>query len=102
MGGRLARTLAHAGKTDAEIKAFLVARYGDFVLYRPPVKATTWALWFGPFALLAAGAAIWWITLRRRRTAGGGAAAAAEAPPRADALARARALLDDTRLRENE
>jgi len=99
---REVRTLARSGKTDAEIKEFLVARYGDFVLYRPPVKATTWALWFGPFALLAAGAAIWWITLRRRRTAGGGAAAAAEAPPRADALARARALLDDTRLRENE
>lgn len=40
------------GKTDQEIKDYLVARYGDFVLYRPEVKPLTWALWFGPFALV--------------------------------------------------
>ena len=41
-----------AGKSDKEIIAFLTARYGDFVLYRPPVRPTTYLLWFGPFVLL--------------------------------------------------
>jgi len=49
---REVRTLIKDGKTDAEIKDFLVSRYGDFVLYRPPVKPTTWLLWFGPLLLL--------------------------------------------------
>jgi cytochrome c-type biogenesis protein CcmH len=40
------------GKSDQEIKDYLVARYGDFVLYRPDVKPLTWVLWFGPFALV--------------------------------------------------
>ena len=43
------------GKTNEEIVGFLVARYGDFVLYRPPVKKSTWLLWFAPFCLLLAG-----------------------------------------------
>jgi len=63
---REVRQLAVAGKSDEEIKQYLVARYGDFVLYRPPVKSTTWLLWFGPFVLLAAGGVIWWLILRRR------------------------------------
>lgn len=42
-----------AGMAKEEILEFLVARYGDFVLYRPPLKQNTWALWFGPFILLA-------------------------------------------------
>jgi cytochrome c-type biogenesis protein CcmH len=54
---REVRTLIKAGKSDAEIKDFLVSRYGDFVLYRPPVKPTTWLLWFGPLLLLIG--AIW-------------------------------------------
>ncbi len=54
---REVRTLIKAGKSDAEIKEFLVSRYGDFVLYRPPVKPTTWLLWFGPLLLLIG--AIW-------------------------------------------
>jgi cytochrome c-type biogenesis protein CcmH len=41
-----------AGRSDGEIKDFMVERYGDFVLYRPPLKATTVLLWAGPFALL--------------------------------------------------
>jgi len=49
---REVRTLIRAGKSDAEIREFLVSRYGDFVLYRPPVKPTTWLLWFGPLLLL--------------------------------------------------
>ena len=46
------RQLLKDGKTDAEIKEFMVTRYGDFVLYRPPVKTSTWLLWGGPFLLL--------------------------------------------------
>jgi cytochrome c-type biogenesis protein CcmH len=41
-----------SGKQDEEIHQFLVERYGDFVLYRPPLKQNTWLLWFGPFLLL--------------------------------------------------
>lgn len=47
-----------AGKSDDEILEFLVARYGDFVLYRPPLKATTWLLWFGPFIFILVSAII--------------------------------------------
>jgi cytochrome c-type biogenesis protein CcmH len=47
-----------AGMSKDEIVEFLVARYGDFVLYRPPLKRGTWALWFGPFLLLAIGIAV--------------------------------------------
>jgi cytochrome c-type biogenesis protein CcmH len=49
---REVRDLIVQGKTDTEIKTFLVDRYGDFVLYRPEVKPLTWVLWFGPFLLL--------------------------------------------------
>ena len=47
------RTMLASGKSEAEVREFMVARYGDFVLYRPPVKSTTMILWIGPFALLA-------------------------------------------------
>ena len=56
-----------AGKTDPEIIAFLTARYGDFVLYRPRVKPTTYLLWFGPFILLAIGLLILYWQLKQRR-----------------------------------
>lgn len=46
------RDMIKAGKNDKEIMEFMVQRYGDFVLYRPPVKSTTWLLWGGPFVLL--------------------------------------------------
>lgn len=61
---RRVRTLLAAGKSDAEIAAHLRARYGDFVLYRPPFAWRTAALWLGPFLLLAAAA---WALLRRVR-----------------------------------
>ena len=67
---REVRELAQQGKSDAEIKQYLVARYGDFVLYKPPVKPTTWILWFGPFAFLLGGGLIWFVVLRRRRRGG--------------------------------
>jgi cytochrome c-type biogenesis protein CcmH len=56
------------GRSDSQIRAYMVERYGDFVLYRPPFKATTAILWAGPFALLvfATGVAIV-ITRRRAR-----------------------------------
>jgi cytochrome c-type biogenesis protein CcmH len=56
-----------AGKSDQEILAFLTQRYGDFVLYNPPVKATTYLLWFGPFVLLIAGTALLYRYVKRRR-----------------------------------
>jgi cytochrome c-type biogenesis protein CcmH len=46
------REMISTGKTDAEIRDFMVARYGEFVLYRPPFEATTLLLWVGPFLLL--------------------------------------------------
>ena len=55
------------GKTDAEIADYMVQRYGDFVLYRPPVKATTLLLWFGPPLLLVIGIAVLVGFVRRRR-----------------------------------
>jgi cytochrome c-type biogenesis protein CcmH len=61
------RELIRAGKTDQEIKDFLVARYGDFVLYRPEVKPLTWVLWFGPFVLLVGAAIFLGVYLRQRR-----------------------------------
>ena len=56
-----------AGKTDKEIIAFLTERYGDFVLYKPPVKATTYLLWFGPFVFLGGGTLLLYRFVRRRR-----------------------------------
>jgi cytochrome c-type biogenesis protein CcmH len=53
-----------AGKSERDVVDFMVARYGDFVLYRPPFKASTAALWLGPFVLLALGA---WLLFRRLR-----------------------------------
>ena len=56
-----------AGKSDEEIIAFLTARYGDFVLYRPRVRPVTYVLWFGPFILLLAGLVILFRYVKRRR-----------------------------------
>jgi len=56
------------GNSDAQVVDYLVARYGDFVLYRPPLKATTVLLWFGPLLLLAAGFAVLLRRLLRRRS----------------------------------
>ena len=61
------REQIRAGKSDQEIIAFLTQRYGEFILYRPPVKPTTYLLWFGPFIFLLAGLAILFRYVRRRR-----------------------------------
>lgn len=62
------RNLIKQGKTDAEIREFMVSRYGDFVLYRPPVKPSTWLLWLGPFGLMLAGLVALFVYLRRRNS----------------------------------
>ena len=61
--------MMRAGKTDAEIREFMVQRYGDFVLYRPPMKPTTWLLWFGPLAVVAIGGFVLVSVARRRARA---------------------------------
>ena len=60
------RTMVKAGKSDAEIRQYMVDRYGDFVLYRPPVKPTTWLLWLGPFTILLIGIIGLFMYLRKR------------------------------------
>ena len=60
------RELIKQGKSDEEIRTFMVDRYGDFVLYRPPVRPTTWLLWLGPFILLIGGVIILLRYVRRR------------------------------------
>ena len=86
----LVRERITKGDSNRQVIAYIVARYGDFVLLKPPFKATTWALWLGPPLVLIIGflAVILWF--RRRRSA------AVEAQPLSDAeQARLGALLDD-------
>lgn len=61
--------LMRSGRSDGEIKAFLVERYGEFVLYKPPLAKGTWLLWFGP-ALLLLGGAVVVVRIVRRRSRG--------------------------------
>lgn len=75
--------------TDQQITDYLVARYGDFVLYQPPMKSYTLLLWFGPFALLLIGAGVLFYQLRQRRKT------VQETQLSADAQKRAAALLND-------
>jgi cytochrome c-type biogenesis protein CcmH len=58
--------MMQAGQTDEQIKEFMVARYGDFVLYRPPMQGNTLALWIIPIALLLVGAVVVVFTVRSR------------------------------------
>ena len=62
------REMMRAGQSNQEIIDFMVARYGDFVLYKPQVKSTTWLLWFGPGVLLVLGLGTLFYKLRRRVT----------------------------------
>ena len=62
------RELLAQGKTDQQVRDYMTARYGDFILYRPPVNGMTALLWFGPGVLAVAGLlALWWILRRRSR-----------------------------------
>jgi len=64
------RDMLRQGRSDAEILQYMTDRYGDFVLYRPPVKPITWVLWYGPAALLVGGVAALAVVLRRRSRLG--------------------------------
>jgi len=62
------RDMLRQGKSEAEILAYMTQRYGDFVLYRPPVKPLTWLLWFGPALLLVLAGLGLWRMVRNNRT----------------------------------
>lgn len=64
---RQIHAMVAAGKSDAEIRAYMVERYGNYVLYNPPVQTSTWLLWTGPFILL--GIALLTVTMVVRRRA---------------------------------
>jgi cytochrome c-type biogenesis protein CcmH len=85
------RGLIRAGKSDEEVKEFLVSRYGDFVLYRPQVKPVTYLLWGGPFLLLILGIIALVRYLRRRNRQ------LPDTPLSAEERARIEALLKDHR-----
>jgi len=80
------RSLIKQGKTDAEIRDFMVARYGDFVLYRPRVKPETYLLWAGPFLLMIVAVVVLLVYLRRRNRVLDGAQLSPEEASRAEAL----------------
>lgn len=63
---REVRTLLRAGKTDDEIRRFMTDRYGDFVLYRPPLTPRTWLLWFAPVLLLGIGGLVAYRVISQR------------------------------------
>lgn len=87
------RLLADGGKSNEEIKVFLKDRYGDFVLYNPPISSKTYLLWFGPFLLLFGGGVLAWLMARNRKQR---SLQTAHAPTISDAdLKRAEALLKE-------
>ena len=80
------RILIKEGRTDEQIRSFMVERYGDFVLYRPPVKPITWLLWIGPFVILLGGIIGLIVYLRRRNQGMPSTTLSAEDNRRIDAL----------------
>ena len=82
------RAQMKAGMDDRQVIEYLTDRYGDFVLYRPPLKPVTYLLWFGPVLFLGLGGGIWYMTLRRRR-------ATPQTPVDERKLAAAAKLLDE-------
>jgi cytochrome c-type biogenesis protein CcmH len=83
------RALVEQGKSDREIKDYLVARYGDFILYRPPFSGITAFVWLTPALLLLAGGSLFIVNLRRRR------ARVRTAPLSAEEEARVKTLLSE-------
>ncbi len=81
-------SMLNEGKSKTEIADFMVARYGDFVLYRPPVKSSTFMLWFGPFIFLLIGALIAITYVRRQSNS-------AQSAVDTQTQKRAHSLLDD-------
>jgi cytochrome c-type biogenesis protein CcmH len=82
------RLQLNQGRSEQQILDFMVQRYGDFVLYRPPVKSSTWLLWGGPFILLGVALVALVLNIRRRRLS-------AAVPLRADEAERVRRLLTE-------
>ncbi|MCE7506299.1 cytochrome c-type biogenesis protein CcmH [Polynucleobacter sp. IMCC30063] len=83
------RTQLTQGRTQTEILDYMVQRYGDFVLYKPPLKASTWFLWLGPFAILLLAFFFLWRQIQvRKKLLGEQQFSAAD-------LARAKALLNN-------
>lgn len=72
------KKMLQAGATDSEITEFMVNRYGDFVLYRPPVKPRTWLLWFGPIVFLLIALATLAQVIRKQKRAGSAVLSEAE------------------------
>lgn len=66
----LVRRQIAEGRSDRQIEDFLVARYGDFILMKPPLQADTWLLWLAPFLVLAAGGAVAWVVVRKAAARG--------------------------------
>ena len=62
---QLVRQQIAEGKSDQQIEDFLVARYGDFILMKPPLQADTWLLWLGPFLVLGAGGAVAAVVIKK-------------------------------------
>jgi len=91
------RAMVQEGRSDSEIMDYMVQRYGDFVLYRPPVKGATVLLWAGPFLFLALGLIALVITLRRRNRL-----LQDDAPISAEEAARVQAALAGDDKREGE
>lgn len=60
--------LVKEGKSDSEIRDYLSARFGDFILFKPPLKAATYLLWFGPLLFLILGLGVFWNTCLKRKT----------------------------------
>jgi len=89
----LVRERLQAGDSDRQVTDYVVSRYGDFVLLRPPVKPSTWALWFGPAVIFAAGLLALALYYRRRRRQ---PSAAAE-PLNADEQRRLDRLLEEAK-----
>jgi cytochrome c-type biogenesis protein CcmH len=81
------------GRSDKEIVDFLVMRYGDFVMYKPPLDSRTWLLWYGPFGLLGLGAIVLCVLVLRRRKV--------EQAPAQVALSKAERERLDALLKEN-
>lgn len=89
----LVRRKIAAGRSDAQIKTFLVDRYGEWVLYDPRFQPSTWLLWLGPVLLLAAGLVVAWLLWRRT--------AARREPPPPDRSAIERVLRDEDEGRDS-
>lgn len=89
------RAMMENGRSDSEVVDFLVQRYGDFILFRPPVKGATMLLWLGPFILLAIAVTVLVISLKRR-----GRSTAASTLSNEE-LRRAESLLDEKKGRDD-